>query len=113
MAKFWRHREEAVGTLLSPVLWVLLFGAGMGAIVSEGATGIKDYTQFVAPGIMSLTALTGAVVGGATLRDERRREFMETGAFYPLGALEPVQSKARIIPTSSVGRWASVARIWL
>ena len=67
----------------------------------------------MAPGITSLTALTGALAGGASLRDERLREFMETGAFYPLGALEPVQSKARIIPTSSVGRWASVARVWL
>ncbi len=75
--------------------------------------GIEDYNQFVAPGITSLTALTGAVAGGATLRDERRREFMETGAFYPLDALEPVQSNTRIIPTSSVGRWASVARVWL
>jgi hypothetical protein len=75
--------------------------------------GIEDYEEFVAPGISSLTALTGAVAGGATLRDERRRQFMETGAFYPLGALEPVQSKARIIPTSSVGRWASVTRVRL
>jgi len=75
--------------------------------------GIEDYDEFVGAGITSLTALTGAVVGGATLLDERRREFMETGAFYPLGALEPVQSKARIIPTSSVGRWASLAPIWL
>jgi hypothetical protein len=75
--------------------------------------GIEGHNEFVAPGITSLTALTGAVAGGVTLRDESRREFMETGAFYPLGALEPVQSKARIIPTSSVGRWASVARVWL
>jgi hypothetical protein len=77
------------------------------------AAAIEDHDEFVAPGITSLTALTGAVVGGATLLEERPREFMETAAFYPLGALDPVQSKARIIPTSSVGRWASVARIWL
>jgi ABC-2 type transport system permease protein len=87
MAKFWRHREEAVGTLLSPVLWVLLFGAGMGAIVSEGATGIKDYTQFVAPGIMSLTALTGAVVGGATLLDERLRGIIKEYLVAPIPRL--------------------------
>ena len=67
----------------------------------------------MAPGITSLTALTGAVAGGAILRDERRREFMETGSFYPLGALEPVHSNARIIPTSSAGEWASVARVRL
>jgi len=75
--------------------------------------GIEDYDELVAPGLTSLTALTGAAVGAATLLRERPREFMETGAFYPPGVLEPVQSKARIIPTSSVGRWASVARIWL
>ena len=71
--------------------------------------GIEDYEEFVAPGIASLTALAGA----ATLRDERRREFMGTGAFYPLGALEPAHFNARIIPTSSAGRWDSVARVWL
>jgi hypothetical protein len=49
-------------------------------------TGIEDHSEFVASGITSLAALTGAVAGGAALREERRREFMETGAFYPLGA---------------------------
>jgi hypothetical protein len=75
--------------------------------------GIEDYNEFAAPGIIRLAALTGAVAGGATLREKRPCEFMETAAFYRLGALDPVQSKARIIPTSSVGRWASLARIWL
>ena len=45
MAKFWRHGEEVVGTLLSPILWVLLFGAGMGAVTANSATGIEDYTK--------------------------------------------------------------------
>jgi ABC-2 type transport system permease protein len=84
MTKFWRHSEEAVGTLLSPVLWVLLFGAGMGAVMAEGAAGIEDYTEFVAPGIISLTALTGAVVGGATLLDERLRGIMKEYLVAPI-----------------------------
>jgi len=87
MAKFWRHGEEAVGTLLSPVLWVLLFGAGMGAMMAEGAAGIENYTEFVAPGIISLTALTGAVVGGATLLDERLRGIIKEYLVAPIPRL--------------------------
>jgi len=84
MTKFWGHSEEALGTLLSPVLWVLLFGAGMGAVMAEGTAGIEDYTEFVAPGIISLTALTGAVVGGATLLDERLRGIMKEYLVAPI-----------------------------
>jgi len=84
MTKFWMHGEEALGTLLSPVLWVLLFGAGMGAVMAEGMAGIEDYTEFVAPGIISLTALTGAVVGGATLLDERLRGIMKEYLVAPI-----------------------------
>jgi len=84
MIKFWGHSEEALGTLLSPVLWVLLFGAGMGAVMAEGTAGIEDYTEFVAPGIISLTALTGAVVGGATLLDERLRGIMKEYLVAPI-----------------------------
>lgn len=87
MAKFWRHGEEVVGTLLSPILWVLLFGAGMGAVTANSATGIEDYTKFVAPGIVSLTALTGAVVGGATLLDERLRGIIKEYLVAPIPRL--------------------------
>jgi len=66
--------------LLQPVLWVVLFGVGMQALLSSGGAGSElldvfggEYIGFMVPGIIALSALAGAVAGGATLLDERLR----------------------------------------
>ncbi len=73
MRKFWKSSMEIGGTLATPVLWMLLFGLCMEGMVTnfrELKTGVS-YQTFIAPGIMLLTSLTAAVLGGATLLIER------------------------------------------
>ena len=53
MTKFFRNREELGGLLIQPILWVVLFGVGMGALV--GPVGGGDYLTFMLPGILALT----------------------------------------------------------
>jgi ABC-2 type transport system permease protein len=65
MVKIKRHREEAFGLLLQPILWVVLFGVGMQAVMGDG------YITFMVPGIITLSALSGSIAGGSTLLDER------------------------------------------
>lgn len=72
MVKFVRNAEETFGTLLQPVLWVVLFGIGMKAMVgmmmpsSEG-----NYITFMVPGVLTLSAMSGAIAGGSSLLYER------------------------------------------
>lgn len=80
MKKFFRNTEAALGMLLQPILWVLLFGVGMRAMIGGGgmigdlgATFGGDYIAYMLPGIIIFTALSGAVAGGSNLLDERLR----------------------------------------
>ncbi len=70
MRKFWVSSMELGGTLATPILWMLLFGVCMEGMVRELNLGMS-YIAFITPGIMLLTSLTAAVLGGATLLIER------------------------------------------
>lgn len=72
MVKLISKKEESIGILFQPILWVVLFGTGMKSIMSTGMAGGGDsYMTFMVPGIIALAAMTGAIEGGLTLLFER------------------------------------------
>lgn len=72
IGKLLRTPEETFGTLLQPVLWVVLFGIGMKAMVGlMMPEGGGNYITFMVPGILTLSAMSGAIAGGSTLLYER------------------------------------------
>ena len=72
MTKLRVHPEEAVGLLIQPILWVVLFGLGMKGLLGAAFDGGGDaYITFMVPGIVALTALSGAISGGLTWLNER------------------------------------------
>ena len=81
MVKIKRHREEAFGLLLQPILWVVLFGVGMQAVMGDG------YITFMVPGIITLSALSGSIAGGSTLLDERLRGVVKEYLVAPIPRL--------------------------
>ena len=83
MVKFLRNREELGGLLIQPILWVGLFGIGMGRMLSNQS----DYASFMLPGILALTALGGAAGGGMMFLDERLRGIMREYMVAPIPRL--------------------------
>lgn len=83
MTRFFRNHMEFYGTLLQPLLWMVLFAAAMQGMVGRIA-GPWGYIPFVTPGIAALTALSGAVTGGAALLDERLRGIIKEYAVAPI-----------------------------
>lgn len=67
MHKFFSSSMEVGSTLFVPVLWMLLFGVCMGTTANNLALG---YISFITPGVMLLTGLTAAALGGSTLLQE-------------------------------------------
>ncbi len=73
MYKFLHSRMEIVGTLFMPMLWMLIFGLCMDTVIRN----LKDlnitigYEAYITPGVMLLTGLTAAILGGTTLLMER------------------------------------------
>jgi ABC-2 type transport system permease protein len=100
MTKFFRNREELGGLLIQPILWVVLFGVGMGALV--GPVGGGDYLTFMLPGILALTALGGAVGGGMMLLDERLRGVMKEYLVAPIPRLSILLGNAASTVTKAL-----------
>lgn len=73
MLKFISSSMEITGTLGLPILWMFFFGLAMHGMVSEmKSISINiDYISYITPGIIMLTALTAAILGGSTLLMER------------------------------------------
>lgn len=70
MRKFRHSPVEILGTMMTPLLWMLLFGVCIQGIIKETTKGL-GYQAFITPGVMLLTGLTAAVLGGAILLLER------------------------------------------
>ena len=99
MRKFILHTEEAIGTLIQPILWVVLFGTGMKAMM-PGAGG--DYISFMVPGIIALSAQGGAIGGGLTLLDERLRGTIKEYLVSPIPRLSILMGNAMSTVTKSL-----------
>lgn len=69
--KFRTDSMEIGGTLAWPLLWVATFGLGMERVVNMEILGASSYLAFITPGIIALTALSGAVNSGMTLLEEK------------------------------------------
>jgi ABC-2 type transport system permease protein len=109
MTKFFRNREELGGLLLQPILWVVLFGVGMSALV--GRVGGSDYMSFMVPGILALTALGGAVGGGMALLDERLRGIMKEYLVAPIPRLSILLGNAASTTTKALFQAAIILLI--
>ena len=103
MRKTLTSPDETVGMLLQPILWVLLFGVGMGSLL--GATtpgGENSYVTFMLPGIITLTALGGAIGGGTEWLNERLQGIVKEYLAAPIPRLSILMGNALSAMTKSL-----------
>jgi ABC-2 type transport system permease protein len=100
MTKFFHNYEELGGLLMQPILWVALFGVGMGALI--GRIEGSDYLSFMLPGILALTALGGAVGGGMILLEERLRGIIKEYLVAPIPRLSILLGNAASTTTKAL-----------
>ena len=88
MTKSLRNQMEMSGMLIQPVLWVVLFGVGMGSLLGPAVPGGEDfYITFMLPGIVALTASGGAIAGGSTWLNERLQGIVKEYLAAPIPRL--------------------------
>lgn len=103
MIKLRAHPEEAFGLLLQPILWLVLFGVGMKGALGPVMQGRDDlYIAFLAPGIVALGALGGAIGGGTVWLDERVRGTVKEYLVAPIPRLSILLGNALSIVTKSL-----------
>ncbi len=100
MKKTLVHSEEIVGTLIQPILWVVLFGVGMRSLMGAVGPGDGDgYMTFVLPGIVALTVVGGAIGGGSTWLLERITGIVKEYLVAPIPRLSILMGNALSITT--------------
>jgi ABC-2 type transport system permease protein len=76
-----REKERAISSLISPLLWIFGFGAGLGASVNISG---MNYQTYVFPGIMGMTVLFTSVFYGLYVIWDRKLDFLKAVLVSPL-----------------------------
>jgi ABC-2 type transport system permease protein len=80
----WRQPWWIAVTLVQPVIWLLLFGALFQTIVDIPGFGSDNYIQFLAPGVVVMTAFFGAGWTGMPLIQDIDRGVIDRFLVSPL-----------------------------
>jgi len=65
VVKTFRQRTRLVSAMVRPLIWLFVIGGGFGAVLGH-ASG-ADYQQFLAPGVLGMTMLFGAMLAALTM----------------------------------------------
>ena len=81
---FMREPSRLVGAIIQPLLWLVIFGTGLGSIIEPGAVSGANYQQFLFPGILVMTVLFGSLFFGLYIILDKRIDFLKEVLVAPL-----------------------------
>lgn len=95
LLRFLRDRSRMAASIIFPLLFLAIFGAGFTNIVGVMTGGI-DLMQFMYPGLIAMAIVTGALAAGISVASDRENGFLREILVAPL-------SRTGIIIGKSVG----------
>lgn len=78
---FSREKSRIVSSLFTPLLWIVVFGGGLGSAVSLGGV---NYQVFIFPGILAMTILFSSVFFGLYIVWDKKIDFFKEVLVAPL-----------------------------
>jgi ABC-2 type transport system permease protein len=78
---FSREKSRIVSSLITPLLWIVVFGGGLGSAVSLGGV---NYQVFIFPGILAMSILFSSVFFGLYIVWDRKIDFFKEVLVAPL-----------------------------
>ena len=78
---FTREKSRIVSSLITPLLWIVVFGGGLGSAVSLGGV---NYQVFIFPGILTMTILFSSVFFGLYIVWDKKIDFFKEVLVAPL-----------------------------
>ncbi|MEM4348652.1 MAG: ABC transporter permease [Candidatus Anstonellaceae archaeon] len=78
---FVREKERVISAIVTPLLWIMVFGAGLGSAVKISGMG---YQQFIFPGIVGMTVLFGSIFYGLYVIWDRKLDFLKEVLVAPV-----------------------------
>ncbi|REE28285.1 ABC-2 type transport system permease protein [Methanothermobacter defluvii] len=101
MKRFFRYRSRIVTSIVTPLLWLIIFGTGLGAAVRFGGVP-GGYKAFIYPGIIGQTVLFTSIFSGVSVIIDRQYGFLKEILVAPISRESMVVGKALGISTASM-----------
>jgi ABC-2 type transport system permease protein len=88
LLRFWRDRWRLVASLSQPLLFLVVFGAGLSSTLkgsaSFGGAGSLSYIQFMYPGIIGMAILFTSIFGAMSIVWDREFGFLKEVLVAPI-----------------------------
>ncbi len=78
---FLREKSRIVSSLVQPLMWLVIFGTGLGSAIAIGGS---NYQTFIYPGILAMTVLFGSLFFGLYIIFDKRVDFLKEVLVAPL-----------------------------
>jgi ABC-2 type transport system permease protein len=78
---FWREKSRIVSSVVQPLMWLFLFGSGIGASLSVGSVGYRDY---IYPGVLTMSVIFGSVFFGLYIIWDRKLDVLKAVLVAPV-----------------------------
>jgi ABC-2 type transport system permease protein len=78
---FLREKSRIVSSIVNPILWLLVFGGGLGSSISIAGT---NYQSFIYPGILAQAALFSSIFFGVYIVWDRKIDFLKEVLVAPI-----------------------------
>ncbi len=91
LKKYFRSKSRIVGSLGQPLLFLLAFGFGFGAVFKKAGAG--NYMQFLAPGIIIMSVLFTAIFSGIDVIWDRQFGFLKETMVAPVSRFQIMLGK--------------------
>ena len=93
LLRFARDRSQILGAFGRPVIWMLLFGAGLRRAVGTSLEGGIDYRQFTYAGAIAMTILFAGMFHGITIVWDREFGMLRSVLVAPVSRFAIVAGK--------------------
>jgi len=90
--RFWHDRLRLIGSVTFPLLFLFVFGSGLGARMGALGSGI-DFTQFIFPGIIGMTVLMSSFMAGVSVVWDREFGFLKEVLVAPISRASVAMGK--------------------
>ncbi|MFO7569609.1 MAG: ABC transporter permease [Smithellaceae bacterium] len=81
---FWREKSRIVSSIISPLMWLFLFGSGIGATLTVGHVNYRDY---IYPGILTMSVIFGSVFFGLYIIWDRKLDVLKAVLVAPVSRI--------------------------
>ncbi len=78
---FWREKSRIVSSIVQPMMWLFLFGSGIGASLSVGSVNYRDY---IYPGVLTMSVIFGSVFFGLYIIWDRKLDVLKAVLVAPV-----------------------------